>query len=252
MKAQYNQNPQAFIPHRRVVKSRPWGLAAAVLLTAGVAWLGFTRGKRRKGPSPGGGLLAAAGHEAQVLAGEASKDKTYTSRRTYPDAAAALPAFAWAEEKLFDVNAWSNLPGITAKFALHDESGAEKTSTPRTGDYIRIQLPGPLPENWVRVVGVQVEDQAAEFTVQPSRDPREGAARGEIEHFFGKEATSTFRVELQGNTLIASEIGRHEHINNQGKEAGGRAVLNTLVAEGGWAFFQKMQWQKLTDYLVHQ
>jgi|GEM_PF-532908 len=251
MKAQYNQNPQAFIPHRRVIRPKRWVLAAA-LLTAGVAWLGFTRRKRRKGPSPGGGLPEAVVHEAKVLAGEASKDKTYTSRRTYPDASAALPAFAWAEEKLFDVNAWSNLPGITAKFALHNADGAEKTSTPRVGDYIRIDLPGPLPENWVRVVGVEVEDQAAQFTVQPSRDPREGEDRAEIEHFLGKEATSTFRVELRDNTLIAWEIGRHETINNQGQEAGSRAVINTLVAEGGWAFFQKMQWQKLTDYLVHQ
>lgn len=212
----------------------------------------FTRRTRRQGPPPGGKLPEAIGHEAQVLVGEASKDKTYTSRRTYPDAAAALPAFAWAEEKLFDVNAWSNLPGITAKFTLCNADGAEKTSTPRVGDYIRIGLPGPLPENWVRVVGVQVDDQAAQFTVQPSRNPREGEEGGQIEHFFGKEATSTFRVELRGNTLIASEIGRQEHINNRGQEAGNRAVLNTLVAEGGWAFFQKMQWQKLTDYLVHE
>jgi hypothetical protein len=72
-----------------------------------------------------------------------------------------------------------------------------------------------------------------------------------VAHFFGGEATSTFRVELQGNTLVASEIGRDERINNQGNEAGGRAVVNTLIAEGGWALFQQMQWKKLTDYLAH-
>ncbi len=127
------------------------------------------------------------------------------------------------------------------------------TTTPGIGDYIRIDLPGPFPENWVRVTSVRVGDTAAEFTVQPSGDPREGGeeVQGEIEHLFRKEASSTFRVQLQGNTLIASEIGRHESINNQGEEAGNRALVNTVIAKGGWALGQKMQWQKLTDYLVH-
>jgi hypothetical protein len=99
-----------------------------------------------------------------------------------------------------------------------------------------------------------VGDVAAEFTVQPSGEPSQGGdeAGEEIEHFFRKEARSTFRVQLQGNTLIASEIGRHESINNQGAEAGNRAVINTVIAKGGWALGQKLQWQKLTDYLVHQ
>jgi hypothetical protein len=28
-------------------------------------------------------------------------------------------------------------------------------------------------------------------------------------------------------------------------------VINTVVAKGGWAVGQQMQWKKLTDYLVH-
>ncbi|HEX8528528.1 MAG TPA: hypothetical protein VF646_00830, partial [Cytophagales bacterium] len=118
---------------------------------------------------------------------------------------------------------------------------------------IRVDLPGPVPENWVRVTRVAAGDEAAEFTVQPSRDPREGGegTGQETEHFFRHEARSTFRVALEGNTLIASEIGRHESINNQGAEAGNRALVNTVVAKGGWAVGQQMQWKKLTDYLVH-
>ncbi len=73
----------------------------------------------------------------------------------------------------------------------------------------------------------------------------------EIKHFFIKEASSTFRVERHGTLIKALEIGKNEGINNQGPEAGDRTVINTLIAEGGWALFQEMQWDKLTRYLVH-
>ena len=43
-----------------------------------------------------------------------------------------------------------------------------------------------------------------------------------------------------------------EAINNQGEEAAGRKWINTLIAAGAWLGFQKIQWEKLTDYLVHK
>lgn len=48
------------------------------------------------------------------------------------------------------------------------------------------------------------------------------------------------------------KLVKNEGINNKGKEAGNRKLINTLIAEGGWAAFQKFQWEKLTDYLVHK
>ena len=222
----------SFSPQLWATKHKSWVLAATALLTAGAAWL-VNRRHARPAAQPAPPAPAPAGPAPQA---EETKDRIYTSRRTYPDTSSALQAFAWAEEKLFDVNAWSDLPGITAKFALHDAAGMGKTTTPQVGDYIRIDLPGPFPENWVRVTSLRVGDTAAEFTVQPSGEPREGGGEEgeEIEHFFRKEARSTFRVQLQGNTLVASEIGRHESINNQGAEAGNRSVINTVVARGGW------------------
>jgi hypothetical protein len=126
------------------------------------------------------------------------------------------------------------------------------TKSPEVGDYIRIDIPGPVPENWVRVIRVHVAPDEAEFVVKPSPDPRKGgeAGSGEVEHFFRREASSTFRVDRQGATLTGWEIGKNEGINNQDEQAGNRGVLNTVVAEGGWALFQELQWKKLTDYLV--
>lgn len=191
--------------------------------------------------------------EVKVVQGEETKDKVYTNENTFADEATAKQEFERAKQKLFDVNQWSKLAGINSTFALYDQYGRKSSATkPETGYYMQIILPGTAIENWVRVSDIKIADDKAEFTVHPSEKPTEQAEEGEvIQHFFIKEASSTFRVERQGNKLIGLEIGKNEGINNQGAEAGNRALLNTVVAEGGWAGVQALQWNKLTSYLVH-
>lgn len=190
-------------------------------------------------------------HEAHVLTGGEMKDRQYTSQNEFPDEATAQEAFRLSIEKLLTVDGWSDLSVLTADFHLHDHTGTPKPGGgPQRGDYIQIVLPGPAPENWVRVVHTATEEKRVEFTVQPSSDPRKKLS-GEVEHFFDQQARSTFRVELSGKTITASEIGEHEAINNQGPQAGERGVINTVIAEGAWLFYQKIQWKLLTDYLVH-
>lgn len=182
---------------------------------------------------------------------EASIDKEYSSKNSFPNQEIATSAFERAKAKLFDVNGWSKLSGLTSSFELHDEHGHKSDRKKlEVGDFVRIMLPAPTPENWVKVTNITVKDKIAEFTVNPSKDPRE--SEEDVEHFFVKEATSTFRVELKGHTLYALEIGKNEAPNNKGKEAGERGVLNTLISAGGWLAFQELQWKKLTAYLVHK
>ena len=190
-------------------------------------------------------------HEVEVVKGDASKDVTYASQNTFADEATATEAFARSVDKLLNVNGWSGLSSLTADFSLHDEAGRPKPAGPvKLGDYIRIDLPGPMPENWVRVVDHSAQGNLVDFTVQPSSDPGKKESL-ETVHFFTHDARSTFRVERTGTTLTASEIGTDEVINNQQPEAGDRAIINTAIAEGGWLFYQKLQWKLLTDYLVH-
>lgn len=173
--------------------------------------------------------------EVKVLQGEETKDKLHTHEHEYPTEAAAVKEFEEAKRKLFDVNLWSHLEGINSTFELYDPYGHKTDTThPEVGYFIKITLPGGL-ENWVKITAIHVEDALAEFTVHPSEKPEE-RNKGEkvIEHFFIKEASSTFRVERRGTKLIGYEIGLNEGINNQGEEAGDRALLNTLTAEGGW------------------
>jgi hypothetical protein len=191
--------------------------------------------------------------EKKILEGEESRNTSYSSQQDFPDRATALQEFERSKQKLFDVNKWSDMPGLTSRFVLYNARGQQKTDNkPALGDFLLIDLPGPTPENWVKVTDIKVEEELAEFTVSPSPDPRStGEERKEVEHFFADQATSTFRVHLKGKSIFAHEIGRNEEINNEGKEAGNREVINTLIAEGGWAGFQALQWEKLTDYLVH-
>ncbi|MBC5991251.1 hypothetical protein [Pontibacter cellulosilyticus] len=191
--------------------------------------------------------------EVKVVQGEETKDKVYSNKNTYPSEQTAIHEFERSKQKLFDVNEWSQMSGINSTFHLYDKRGRRITAKmPEIGFFMKIILPATTIDNWVRITGIRVEDNLAEFTVHPSEQPKElGEGDAEIEHFFIKEASSTFRVTREGNTLHGYEIGKNEGINNQGKDAGERALLNTLIAEGGWAGVQALQWDKLTKYLVH-
>ncbi|MBW8201133.1 hypothetical protein [Flagellimonas abyssi] len=182
------------------------------------------------------------------------KDKTYGSLNRFGNKKVVHELFKKSKEKLFQVNLWSKLPGITASFQLYGSRGIEKfTDSPCVNDYIKIVLPGPFPENWVVVTNVVDEKEMASFTVSPSQSPADKwYSNEEVQHFFIDEATSTFKVHIEGTEIHALEIGKNEAINNKGEEAGNRKLINTLLAEFGWAGFQEYQWQKLLDYLVHK
>lgn len=199
-------------------------------------------------------LFSKIKDEEKVIKGEATKDKTYSSKKEFPSPEDAAREFKRSVEKLFHVNQWSEMPGITSTFTLYNPYGVEKDAErPELNDYIKIILPAPAPENWVIVTDIKKNDKSAEFTVSPSTDPTERIGdQKKIEHFFIDEATSTFRVELLGKSIYAYEIGKNEGINNEEEDAGKRKLINTLIAEGGWAGVQKFQWEKLTDYLVHK
>lgn len=193
-------------------------------------------------------LLDKLKYEWDILKGEAGKDKTFCSEQVYPDEGAAQTAFRSGKERLFDVNGWSKLPGINSSFTLYNQRAEPTQQKPAKGYFIQIVLPGLPIENWVEIADVQETEFAAQFTAHPCPNPNNPSS--ETQHFFVKEASSTFRVEQNGAILRGYQIGKNEKINNHNYQAGDRAFLNTLIAEGGWAGFQDIQWGKLTDYLA--
>lgn len=189
--------------------------------------------------------------KTKILEGEEYTDQQFASHHDFPDEITAKKEFERARKKLFNVNKWSELPGFSSEFKLYNDRGELRSvEKPDLGDYILINLPGPVPENWVKVIDLKEEEDLAEFTVSPSEDPKNKETK-EIKHFFVDEAISIFRVLRDQNSLYAFEIGRNIAVNNEGEEAGDRKAINTLIAGGGHLGFQKLQWEKLTDYLVH-
>lgn len=197
-------------------------------------------------------ILDTLKKEVSILRGNDTRDTYFSKENTYADQAQAALAYEKAKNKLFDINKWSDLQGLqSSTFELYDQNGKRSYATmPVEGDYIRILLPGPLPENWVVIADIHIEPKRTEFTVFACEDPQSPGEK-DVEHFFSRGASSTFRVELKGNTIVGSVIGKNEGINNEGTDAGSRALINTLVAEGGWLYFQQQQWEKLASYLVH-
>jgi len=191
--------------------------------------------------------------EIGFLEGINAKNKKFSNHQIFASKQVAQDAFEKSKAKLFDVNRWSSLPGINSAFHLHDVNGNKLHSgKPAIGHYIYIDLPGPDPVNWVQVIEIVESADYASFTVRPCPEPKaKGENAKEIKHFFTDKATSTFRVQRVGKTIYAFEIGKQEEINNHGKKAGNRKIINTLIAETGSLGLQKMQWDKLTNYLVH-
>ena len=179
------------------------------------------------------------------------KDKTYYSKNKFSSDELRRKNFKRSKEKLFDVNRWSKLPELSAGFQMYNEQG-EKTDELRMNNFINIDLPALSLENWVIVTNIREEEGLAEFTVSPSNEPTaKEKSDHQIQHFFIDEASSTFRVTLKDKWIYAYEIGKNEAINNEGISAGKRKVINTIIAKGAWAGFQKLQWKKLTNFLCH-
>lgn len=190
--------------------------------------------------------------EAEVLKGEATKDRLYSTSRQFDDEDSAAFEYSRSRERLFNVNGWSGIPGIAnATFELFTPQGEPlDRNHVQLGDFIKIDLPGPLPFYWVKVIEVSDEKDGAQFTVQPTYDPTEKDDKTATDHFFQDRARSIFRVERRGNEITAMEIGIDESANSKEGEAGGKRLTNTLVSAGGWAAIQKYQWKNLTDYVV--
>ena len=193
--------------------------------------------------------------EKDILTGDAVKNKIFSSSNKFPSSKIAKAEFKRSTAKLFKVNLWTHLPGITAVFQLYDAQAEKKYTTyiPQINDYIKIEFPGPFPENWVKITDFNQRDSVIDFTVKPAQDPtKSGKTDQKTDHFFKDISSSTFRIEIRNKTLYAYQIGLNETINNKGKEAGDRKLVNTVLAETGRAGFQQFQWKLLTDYLVHK
>lgn len=168
--------------------------------------------------------------------------KKYVSQKPFASESAAQSAFEDAKRRMFDVNAWNEIPGIeNALFLVYNSEGKRIFGKSNIGCYIKTILPGDLPEDWVRVVDIREDDNFALFTVQPCHDPKVSSERMK-QSTFNHLIKSTFTIERTNKTIVASGEDRGE--------TNSIAVGNKRKITTGWPFAQKIQWKNVVDHIT--
>lgn len=159
-----------------------------------------------------------------------------------------------ARRNLLDINNWQILSGkFSAAFFLTDPFGKHVQRLPLQGDYIKIHLPISSEDkfDWVRIEGIEEQKSHTYFNwvtirVRPSEAPKE---KEETEHFFSKEATSSFSVERSGRKVEASVKGRNELPNTNTRGIFNK-IRNAVIAIAAIAGLNTPQWSGLVKGIV--
>lgn len=181
---------------------------------------------------------------------------THTIKTENHKAARAL--YEAAQQRLLDVNSWKEISGdLSASFVLNDSRGTIVRRPAMEGDYIRIRIPGSTADetrefDWVRIEKI-IERRSPRGTaytgmrVRPATPPDD--VDREIEHFFRRDATSSFIVEKRGNLIRASVYGRNEMPNTLTGRAL-RKLRNLLAGLGAMLGISRLQWKSLVKGLL--
>lgn len=162
-----------------------------------------------------------------------------------------------SRDRLLDVNNWHKLAGmISAKFQLIERTGDPINRKAKTGDYIRVDIPGPGPSagngyDWVSIEEIKdVEEEEIQSTglrVRPAANPF--GNKDETAHFYSKDATSNFIVTREGNIISAWIIDRNIKPNNEPTSTIDK-IRDSAIGVTAMGIFSKIQWQGLADGLV--
>jgi hypothetical protein len=173
-------------------------------------------------------------------------DITYSVRTLNEQAGLAL--YEKARKNLLDINNWKQLAGkLSADFSLTDPFGTLVQRLPLQGDFIRIHLPTSANDkfDWVRIEAIEVQNRGnlnfIGMRVRPSDPPKQ---KEETEHFFSKEATSSFIVERTGRKVKASVRGRNELPNVKSGSLIDR-IRNIFIGIGAMMGMNYPQWKGL-------
>ena len=165
-----------------------------------------------------------------------------------------LDLYNKARKNLLDINRWQEFAGkLSAEFRLTDPFGKLVERLPLQGDYIRIHLPTAATDKfeWVRIEAIKEQAHHEKLNwimmrVRPSDPPRQ---QEETEHFFSKEATSSFIVERTGRKVQASVRGRNELPNLETPGLFNK-IRNIFIGLGAMLGLNYPQWKGLVRGLL--
>ncbi|MEO5501089.1 MAG: hypothetical protein ABIR31_06560 [Ginsengibacter sp.] len=156
--------------------------------------------------------------------------------------------FKKACDKMLDINSWHLLTDEKgASFCVVDEQENSVNRTPRKDDYVRIDIPGPGNKDgdgydWVKIDALKSDANHMGMTFRACERPQK--ADDSTDHFFHKNATSTFIIEKKTAVVIASYYGRNEKINTDDKSLID-TIRNIVIGVGALLGFSELQWKKL-------
>ena len=177
---------------------------------------------------------------------------TSTSRQAHS-------TFVEAARRLLNINEWKDLSGpLSAAFVLTDDAGSKLDRTPKPGDFIRINIPGPGTAtgegyDWVRIESIDDKPDPAgkqeslAMRVRPVPNPVNNEP--DVAHFFDNAATSTFMIERKDLRVIASVHGRNEQPNKDVERPVDK-MRNTVIANVATSGVAARQWTMLTKGIL--
>lgn len=162
-----------------------------------------------------------------------------------------------AKHRLLLVSEWATICEVpVSTFTLTDVHGNKLKREAQTGDFIKIDIPGPGPSagdgfDWVFIEKITEEytESIAVITLQarPTADPLRSDEN--TAHFFTSAATSTFQVKRIGNTVYAQEHGRNEVPNTDTSHLTDN-IRNTIVGWMAKIGVSYPQWKSLVKGIV--
>ena len=166
----------------------------------------------------------------------------------------AIETFRRARKRLLNVNIWHDLSGFGgATFLLRDQNGKEAGRLAETGDYIQIDVLGPSPlagdgYDWVYVEEIEdrtndaIEEEGFGMRLRSCKNPNKPGK--DIAHFFTGDATSTFIIKRNNNTVYSSYHGRNEVLNTDTEKLID-TVRNVVVGAGAVIGISELHWSGL-------
>ncbi|GAC1422929.1 MAG: hypothetical protein NVS1B13_04650 [Flavisolibacter sp.] len=183
--------------------------------------------------------------------------KEFKATKQVATVSEAQVLFQEAGKRLLDVNNWNKVCGkASALFQLTDGQGIPIDGLPHIGNYLKIDIPGPGPNNgkgydWVRIEAIdkdKLDQEDSEFLlmrVRPSARP--GTSNEETAHFFSDKATSNFVVRREKNRVTSAVIGRNEILNAHQNQGLWDKIRNLIVGLSASLGLSTPQWQNLAN-----
>lgn len=187
-------------------------------------------------------------------------EETETSEeKQTPNEQAAKILFQTAVDRLKNINSWNEICGtLSSSFQLVDKMGEEIEDAANTGQYIRIDIPGPATSagkgyDWVSIEQMEhivLNDHQEVFFIRarPSGHPLQKHAG--TAHFLKDVATSSFVVVRDKETVTATVYGRNEVPNTTDVEDTTDKLRNAVVGLTGAIGISKIQWKALVKAVL--